>query len=110
MTPRTYLVTLVDGEPSITFVDRDEPGTASMPTTAPGPRGEAVLSQQWSQPLPESADHAVIEVRDGEPHLVFLETDGTAVTQVSEVNLRTGQTTPTEVSLPVSDANQNVEA
>lgn len=71
------LVTMVDGEPRITYVDNDG-----------RPAGKELQPQtEWSRPLPAGADFAVVEVRDGEPHLVFLDVDGNEVTQVADQKL-----------------------
>jgi len=103
------VVKMVDGEPQITYVDTDataapgkgqesasewqaatgEPASsrvvAGSGAQEPQPQLQPTPPQtEWSRPLPEGADFAVVEVRDGEPHLVFLDVNGTEVTQVSD--------------------------
>ncbi|MFW5474398.1 hypothetical protein ACOCJ5_13910 [Knoellia sp. CPCC 206450] len=112
------VVTMVDGEPRITYVDTDaqprdgaawqshggrpiadaEPldlaqdpqprvvagSGASEPTAQP-------VRTEWNRALPEGADYAVVELRGGEPQLVFLDVDGKQVTQVADDRLPTGQ-------------------
>lgn len=102
-------VTMVDGEPQISYVDRDtgsQPGDKGLDTGGhweaatehrpetrivsgsgaeePRSQPEAQPRTEWSRALPEGADYAVVEVRDGEPHLVFLDVEGNDVTQVSD--------------------------
>ncbi|CAN7485349.1 hypothetical protein [Knoellia sp. LjRoot47] len=117
------VVRMVDGEPQITYVDKDAesggPGVhwqsdggrpvASTQLVADGgttdarvvagsgavePTAEPTAEPartEWSRPLPEGADYAVVEVRDGEPHLVFLDVEGREVTEVSDDRLPTGR-------------------
>ncbi|GAA4107955.1 hypothetical protein GCM10022415_00300 [Knoellia locipacati] len=113
------VVTMVDGEPRITYVDEDadtggpgvqwqseggrpvasaqlvEPGAPSQERVVAGsgavePTAEPARTE-WSQALPEGADYAVVEVRDGEPHLVFLDVEGSEVTEVSDDRLPSGR-------------------
>ncbi len=121
------VVTMVEGEPRITYVDRDaEPvgqgvawqseggwpvegaqlvgaaqfgvdGEGGEATDARVVAGSGAVEPQaqparteWSRTLPDGADVAVVEIRDGEPHLVFLDVDGTEVTQVADHTLPTG--------------------
>lgn len=101
------VVTMVDGEPRITYVDKAEPGGkdprwesedglppgtrivpgsgAEEPQLQPEPQGQPVT--EWSRKLPEGADYAVAEVRDGEVHLVFLDVDGNEVSVSAEHSL-----------------------
>jgi len=119
------VVTLVDGEPRITYVDTDagqRGGAAWEPhegrpvafaeaiDLAQDPQSRVVAGSgaseptaqptaepahtEWSRPLPDGADYAVVELRDGEPHLVFLDVDGKDVTQVADDRLPTGRLRP----------------
>lgn len=125
------IVTMVDGEPQITYVDSDadsggratgqpagaqwqaaegatagrvvagsgavEPG-AQTPLQAQ-PQPPSAPQTEWSRPLPEGADIAVVEVRDGEPHLVFLDVNGSEVTQVSDTALTDRDALPAKEDL-----------
>ncbi|GGB86774.1 hypothetical protein N798_13995 [Knoellia flava TL1] len=115
------VVTMVDGEPRITYVDTDaEPrdgatwqshggrpvAFAEQVDLAQDPEARVVAGSgateptaqpartEWSRALPEGADYAVVELRDGEPHLVFLDVDGKDVTQVADDRLPTGRVRP----------------
>lgn len=130
------VVTMVDGEPRITYVDSGpdaslevarDPGAKDVDT---GPRWEgepaknlegrvvagsgAVEPQpqaqlqpeppapEWSRELPEGADYAVAEVRNGEVHLVFLDVQGNEVTMNADHRLGlAGAAGPEQV--PVAD-------
>ena len=107
------VVTMVNGEPQISYVDTDadvrrDPGSqadarweaavAEQPSARvvagsgaqePGPQWEPGPQPQteWTRALPEGADYAVVEVRDGQPHLVVLDVDGTEVHEVSDSSL-----------------------
>ena len=113
------VVTMVEGEPRITYVDKDGdtggPGvhwqsdggrpvaSAQLVEDGGTPDARVVAGSgaveptaepartEWSRPLPEGADYAVVEVRDGEPHLVFLDVEGREVTEVSDDRLPTGR-------------------
>ncbi|WP_148232529.1 hypothetical protein [Janibacter sp. HTCC2649] len=125
------VVTMVDGEPRITYVDTDaddgggprpsaqpagahwqaadgsatgrvvagsgaqEPGAATL---QPNSQTQAQPQTEWSRPLPDGADVAVVEVRDGEPHLVFLDVNGGEVTQVSDTALTDHEFLPVKES------------
>lgn len=125
------VVTMVDGEPRITYVDTDadegggprpsgqptgahwqaadgsaagrvvagsgaqEPGATTLQTNS---QSQAQPQTEWSRPLPEGADVAVVEVRDGEPHLVFLDVNGSEVTQVSDTALTDHEFLPVKES------------
>ncbi len=102
------VVTMVNGEPQITYVDKDADagptgkGSSwqSELTTAPDARVAAgsgaheplpqIPQTEWSRPLPEGADYAVVEMRNGEPHLVFLDVEGGEVSQLRDVTLDDG--------------------
>ncbi|MDT0213821.1 hypothetical protein Q9R29_07960 [Rothia sp. ARF10] len=115
------VVTMVDGEPRITYVDTDaqppdgaawqshggRPVAVAEPLDlAQDPQSRVVAGSgateptaqpartEWSRPLPEGADYAVVELRDGEPHLVLLDVDGKDVTQVADDRLPTGRVRP----------------
>lgn len=117
------VVTMLDGEPQITYVDNEavahgdegrradvrwesSPGTEAGPVTEPTGRvvaGSGALEPgpiqsapqtEWTRALPEGADFAVVEVRDGEPHLVFLDVEGREVSQVSDSALTDAVGTP----------------
>lgn len=115
------VVTMVDGEPRITYVDTDaEPRDGAQwqsdggrpvafaepvdlaqgqdPRVVAGSGATEPTAQPartvWSRALPEGADYAVVELRDGEPHLVFLDVDGKDVTQVADDRLPTGRVRP----------------
>lgn len=108
------VVRMVDGEPQITFVDSAPEGKewestgepdadlrkpgelASQESTQarvvpgsgaaePGPHLQP--QDEFSRRLPEGADYAVVEVRDGEPHLVFLDVEGGEVHQIADHGL-----------------------
>ena len=112
------VVTMVDGEPRITYVDTDaQPrdgatwqsdvgrpvAFAEQVDLAQDPQSRVVAGSgateptaqpartEWSRALPEGADYAVVELRDGEPHLVFLDVDGKDVTEVADDRLPTGR-------------------
>lgn len=94
------VVTMVDGEPQITYVDEDArpevketgweaaTGVAPESRVVPGSGAQEPQPQtEWCRRLPAGADYAVVEVRDGEPHLVFLDVQGKEVTQVADHTL-----------------------
>lgn len=68
------VVTMVAGEPQITYVD----------AAAQGSQDQSQPQTEWSRPLPQRADFAVVEVRDGEQHLVSPDVEGAEVRQVSD--------------------------
>lgn len=112
------VVTMVNGEPQITYVDSDaapvggkgsgeatwEAAPVADQTAArvvagsgavePGPHLQTQPQPQpqpqteWTRPLPEGADYAVVEVRDGQPHLVFLDVEGGQVTEIADHGLQ----------------------
>lgn len=92
------VVTMVDGEPRITYQRADEAdggvdgreresngrvvaGSGAIEPTGTSPDG------QWSRRLSADADYAVVEIRDGQTHLVFLDTDGKGVGELGDVVL-----------------------
>lgn len=125
------VVTMVDGEPRITYVDdgprsgvESTPGTGGKATGSevrwegeqgatpegrvaagsgavePQPQSPLPLApaDEWSRKLPEGADYAVAEVRDGEVHLVFLDVEGNEVTMTADHHL--GEAAPAAVPVP----------
>ncbi|KGN36169.1 hypothetical protein [Knoellia subterranea] len=112
------VVTMVDGEPRISYIDTDAKGSAWVGSEGKpvGPEAQVVgvewqqesggdasdrvvagsgaaepqrqpAQTEWTRALPEDADFAVVEVRDGEPHLVFLDVEGREVTQIADREL-----------------------
>lgn len=125
------VVTMVDGEPQITYVDKDgakgadlqwqsdagvRPGSRIVPGSGaeePQPGAPLQPVTEWSRALPEGADYAVAEVRDGEVHLVFLDVDGTEITVSGEHNLGeapVAEPMPAPTSTAVPDAPATTES
>ena len=100
------VVTMVNGEPQITYIDKDanssgtqagkseehqrphEFGRVMAGSGAVEP-GMTTPRTEWSRALPEGADYAVVEVRNGQAHLVFLDVAGGSVTEVADHKLAT---------------------
>lgn len=118
------VVTMVDGEPQITYVDKGEANGKDVRWEAEAgvvPEGRIVPAEgrvvpgsgtqepqpqlqpvdEWSRAVPEGADYAVAEVRDGEVHLVFLDVDGTEITVSGEHSLgAVPEPTRTPIAVP----------
>ncbi|MFW5463338.1 hypothetical protein ACOCJ7_12225 [Knoellia sp. CPCC 206453] len=102
------VVTMVNGEPQITYVDTDAnagpggKGSSWQSDVATQPEARVVAGSgaqeplpqvpqtEWSRPLPAGADYAVVEMRDGQPHVVFLDVQGGDVSELRDVTLADG--------------------